>query len=252
MNTRSSSSDVVSAFQKTLKLLMHILKSIKKWIGIILIDNAMRKILHWYDERHGKLTAPVSCGHSPSKENTSEVQKVLTELNKYKHQYSLLVKERNSVLEQLRQTNLTVDELKCKEKSLHRDIGLLNQRISDLVASNNSLLRRCLPEKDVPSCKYYAQGDAQGYTLRKISTTQSPEHIYELNTLPGNLFRCEFFPVATTNAKYLIENRAVTLLSCDIRSIAPNASSISVIAAGEAVFENNKWNVNKKAIIQLV
>lgn len=241
----------VSALDSALKLLMDVYKKTRYFLGCLLIDNLLRSIVHWYDKRHP---------NSKKKEfnNSEEVihlnERITTLLRRISELESSvkILKANESSLKSQKESILA--EIKSKDNELSRLINEHNQMISQIAElrnENQKLLQRCLPETEIPSMIYYAQGDASGLYLRKLSTERTSEHIYKMTTFAGDTTSAIFEPYLETNIQEIINNRNLTLIACEIMRIEPNASRIQVCEAGMAKCENNKWKVINKAKIIL-
>ena len=241
----------VSALDTTLKFLMDAFYKIKAFIGVILIDKAMRDIVYRYDKRHQFQTR--------AKKNDSEEICQLQEQIKLKDdaikRLELTVMTFKSKEEELiNQSNALrkdINQLKEGYDEIVREKNNISSQVTELNKKNSLLLSRCLPESEIPTMIYYAQGDTTGQLLRKVSTLKSPEHLYKIMTVPGNARSAEFEPVVNANIKEIIDNRNITLIACDIIGIAPNATNITVLQRGKAVCVNNKWEITSKAKISL-
>lgn len=251
-NHTNNNNNWVSALNSTLKLLKDMYFRFMRCLGHILIDNLMRKVLVWYDKRYPN-SSNLKRGYQSQEVNRLQIQ--IQTLN----EEVLHLKESNSICASKRKS--LSDKISILEKEIgHRDVefNLLNAEKNSLVhqieSLNNEkglLSKRCLPETEIPSMTYYAQGDTAGEWLRKVSTTKSPQHIYKVLTLPGDASSADFHPEVESNIQDIISNRGLTLSACEIIGIAPNASSIIVVESGRAMHENNKWKIIKKSKIQL-
>lgn len=242
---------IVSALDSALKLLMDFYKKIRFFLGYLLIDNALRSIVHWYDKRHPNSKKKDSvCSYELLRltEKISSLQSTISELDSridtLKSKEISLIRQRDTLLEDIRGKDNEIS-------TLTEDNKLMILRHSELLKENQKLLRRCLPETEIPSMIFYAQGDATGLYLRKISIFKTPDHIYRIATNVGDTSSAIFEPYIESNIQDVISNRNLTLIACDIISIAPNASCIQVCEAGKVICENNKWKVISKAKIIL-
>lgn len=241
----------VSALDSALKLLMDVYKKIRFFLGCLLIDNLFRSVVHWYDKRH-----PIS--KKKESNNSEEVVRLNEKIKTLQSAMSELERSIN-ILESKesslnRQKESILTEMNTKDNEISRLINEHNQmipQISELRNENQRLLQRCLPETEIPSMIYYAQGDASGLYLRKLSTKKTSEHIYKIMTFAGDTTSAIFEPYIETNIQEIINNRNLTLIACEIMRIDPNASSIQICEAGKAKCENNKWKVTNKAKIIL-
>lgn len=244
---------IVSALDTALKLLLALWKKTKYFMGLFLIDNLMRNIVSWYDERHLKATAN---SENKDKADYQRIEAILkakeNECHGLQSQLDVKRDENQNLKEQIIHLRSTLDGLKESCAKLQQDNSGLKKKIGILKAEIDGLQKRCLPESDVPSMIYFAQGDATGLWLRKVSTAMSIGHMYKLITKPGDTSICNFSPIKQDNMAEVIANRSVTLLACEIIGIAPAASAIEIIEDGVAALENNRWKVTHKAKIKLV
>lgn len=241
----------VSALDSALKLLMTLYRKVRYYIGLLLIDIALRRIVCWYDKSHpnsNKKKANYSEDVALLNEKIISLQRTVSELNN-----SLgILKSKESVLISQRESLFVDINNKTKElATLNEEMRRIHSQNDELRNENDQLLGRCLPETDIPSMIYYAQGDASGLNFRKISTIKTPQHIYKISTIPGNAASAIFEPIVESDLVDVINNRNLTLIACDILSIASNASAIVVCEKGRAIKKNNKWIVTCKAKIIL-
>lgn len=238
--------------ETTLKHLLSLWKAIIHQVGILFIDKLMRNIVSWYDNR-----SPASANqirresehlpnqHTDTMPNENECSELKSKLDNIK-QENINLKRKVSQL-----NNILIAE---KESN-----SILQQNIAELNRSNEALRRecdvlrhRCLPESEEPSMIFFAQGDATGLWLRKVSTNISTEHLYKLTTKPGDSSTCTFSPILHHNASDVIANRSITLLACEITSIANVPTSIHIVEEGMATREGNRWKIIHKAKIKLI
>lgn len=249
--TKNTSNRIVSALDSVLKLLTDVYKKIRFLLGCLLIDNILRSVLHWYDKRHPDSKRKDSvCSEETLhlNEKIRSLQSTISELERrigiFKSQEISFNKQRDSWLADIRGKDNEISNLSAENKHL------LSQT-AGLQDENQKLLRRCLPETEIPSMIYYAQGDAVGLYLRKISSVRTPDCIYRITTSVGDTSVATFEPYVESNIQDIIINRNLTLIACDIIRIDSNASSIHVCEAGKVICENNKWKVISKAKIIL-
>lgn len=248
---KNISNKKVSALDSALKLLMDVYTKIRFFLGCLLIDNILRSVVHWYDKRHpdskkkeSNYSGEVVCLN----EKITSLQRTTSDLENSIR----ILKAKESSLNSQKESILVEMKTKDNEISrLMRENRLMDSQIKELQNENQELLRRCLPETAIPSMIYYAQGDATGLYLRKLSTTRASEHIYRITTIVGDTTSATFEPCLDKDIQEIINNRNVTLIACEIMRINPNASSIQVCEAGKAKCENNKWKVTNKAKIIL-
>lgn len=242
----------VSALDRALELFLLICRKTRHYLGLFFIDLCMRSAVSWYDRRHPRSSQRKQQSDDRRvRELTAQIDSLNSQIAA-KRQQMAAVQEQNGRLtgqaDQLRQELGRATEECRRHEAL---VSQLQAEAKSLKEQNEHLLCRCLPESDIPSMIYYAEGDALGATLRKISPVRSAQHIYRLITRPGDTATADFVPEIPQNASEVIANRSVTLIACEILSIAPNASSVVVSAPGKAVLENGKWKVTNKAKIHL-
>lgn len=254
-NSKRNCDNKKSALDRTLKILLLIWKKIKHYAGLLIIDKLMRNIVSWYDKKHLKLT-PVSTQRYQDGEEIHEIRAMLDAKNAECEELSSRLNESLQKCEYLNQEIARLNESLGQSQKIAE--GLLS-RLNDseskadyLQHESEDLRKRCLPETEVPSMIYYGQGDASGLWLRKISPVKTSEHLYQLNTQQGNTSVCQFAPIPQKNQEDIIANRNITLLACEIVSIAVSPSSIENVESGEAVLDNNRWKVVRKAKIKLI
>lgn len=242
----------VSALDSTLKLLSEKYRKVRHYVGVMLIDKFMRNSVEWYDQHHSKK----SVLNTHDADQISSLNQKLKESEREREaMQDRLLEER----EKLRDVRIKFQSLETSFSALKSDFEALennNRKLSNLIETlneqNSNLARKCLPEDEIPSMTYYAQGDATGLYLRKLSTIKGEEQIYTLHTSPGNTHIAEFYPLIKGNVNEIIANRNLTLLACDIMGISQNPGSIEVISFGKAQFQNNKWAVINKAKIRII
>lgn len=243
----------VSVLRKALELLMKTLKTIARYLGIVFVDKGMRSLVRWYDRRHQH-----SNGHKDS-QSGGKTNDFKAEIARLKQHYKILEtqladgKKHCTELEtEVTASNSAKDHLQQELSHLQEQVRQLKADNDTLTERNNSLVRRCLPESEVPSMIYYAEGDAAAMSLRKSSATDSSDKIYKLRTFQGDSHKAEFVPLVKQNIKEVIAYRHSYLTACEITGIAAHPTSIEVEEPGEAVFDQNKWKVIKKAKIKLI
>lgn len=254
MQNNQENSDIhkVSALDSALKLIMDIYHRFIHFLGVLLIDNAMRDIVHWYDKRHPNLSQKSrQYKNEEAKEFVLQIESLNRSIASLNEDISIL-QTNDKILsienESLRE-NIKRAKEECAKVKNERDAVI--ERYNTLKEEISELRHRCLPKSEIPSMIYYAQGDASGLSLRKISTTRTEQDLYKIMTIPGDACCALFEPIANANIQEVIFNRNVTLLACEIISIAPAASMIEIKERGKAIYQNNKWIVTSKAKIVL-
>lgn len=242
----------VSALDKVLELSVDTYKKVKHVTGVLLVDRCMRSMVLWYDKRHSKPMQTTGEG------NDSEIKELygrIELLNNLKSKLEKNIMDLQETGEELSRENemlkSRLNELNENNISLMKEMANMQCNIEGLYQENSQLQKRCLPVEEIPSMIFYAQGDASGLNLRKISTTKTQQHIYRISTFPGDTASAEFEPMADCDLAEVIANRNISLIACDIRSISPEPTTIVVLRKGRAVKVNNKWTVTNKAKIAL-
>lgn len=249
---KDSDRSEVSALQSALKLLRSLWLKLKYYSGLLVIDKMMRNVVRWYDSRHG---GPLSGKHTNGDEDLVKLRGLIAlkndECDKLHSRLKMSEQDKVDLGHQINQLEQALSTAQASNIAMKRKITELLAKNDILKSESQDLKMRCLPAKDVPSMIYYAQADATGQCLRKASPKRTGEHIFKLITNPGNTMQCHYKPVVATDAHEIIANRNVTLMACDITGIAPDATRIEVLEEGEAIFEDNKWKVTRKAKIKL-
>ncbi len=250
----------VSAPQKVLKLLLRVFNQIKYFAGLLLIDNWMRRIMAWYDLRHPN---PTPRRKKYDNSRVKALQKEILFLNEECDRLEGEVSKEKETISTLHQNQ---EEAKRKYQTLQQEIEQyqkealiiqseklgMERDLEKLKGEITRLLGKCIPDTEIPAMIYYGTGDAQGLNIRKVTVVASDTSTYRLTTFQGDSSKAYFEPILGSHTKDVIANRNVTLLACEIVSIAANPSSIEVIEPGEAVKENNKWRVVKKSKVKIV
>lgn len=249
---RDIKTKIDSALFSALNLFMNFYKQLKYWLGLLLIDKFLRKIVNWYDKRH-IVHSNDKTGYQDNFENQLlEQSESLNSTISHLRRNILILESNRNELSRINESLISeVNQLTKEREELNIKIQVLLSKIDDLDNVVSRLHSRCLPESNIPSMIYYAEGDTAGIIFRKISTKKTPQHIYKIMTVPGDTQMATFEPDVTSDCKEIINNRNIMLLACEILSIAPNASNIEVRKRGEAILVNNKWNISNKAQIVL-
>lgn len=254
-NYPNSRNERVSALDSTLELLSNIYKEVKHFLGVVFIDRALRSIVSWYDKRHPIANNKRAKASSTNRQDSllkEEIESLNKTISKLKDTLKALKANNDILNKQIERLNYDKDSLNNEIVNLQSENMKVSSRAEYLEIANSDLMKRCLPENNIPSMIYYAQGDATGQNLRKVSTTKNSQHIYRIETIPGDTTAAIFEPDIDHNIQDTIENRNITLIACDILGIAPNASWIEVQEKGRASFRNNRWEVTTKAKIRLL
>ena len=252
-----------SACNTMLKLLSELYVKTRHNLGLIVIDRGMRDTLAWYDRKHPAGTPRRKIHEAESnRQYLRRIDDLSEALDREREAHAAekkradhLISERNILRDRKQQLEADLNAARSQCAELERaSVDLRHDfeaRMGALQRRTEDLLRRCLPETEIPSMVYYAEGDASGLYLRKLSTMQATGHIYRITTYPGNTSVANFEPYINNNLPYIIDNRSVFLTACDIKGISSNPSIIRVITPGEAKMEEGRWKVTRRAIIEL-
>lgn len=253
VNSKNIQLKILSALNSTLKVLLWIWRKIKYYSGLLLIDKLLRSIVLWYDKRHVNITS------GKRHQDNSEVKRIYSilehkeyECNDLKNRLDSIQQDYSSLMQRTEILNNSLKESNEHTARLQHDLLQKEAEIEAINKEKEVIKKRCLPENDIPEMIYFAQGDTTGEWFRRISTKRSSEHLFELRTYQGDTSVCSFKPIANTNISYIIYNRNITLLPCEILDISPSASSIETVEKGRARLENNRWKIVKKAKIKLI
>lgn len=243
----------VSALETALKHLLSLWKTFRHHAGIIVIDNLMRHTVLWYDKNHSKGTVlsednEYKIHHTIPSEATSKQN----EYNELKSQLDSEISENLNMRQQISHLKNTLEETEKANSVLQRNLTVLETEFKTLRKESEVLRKRCRPESDIPSMIFYAQGDSSGAYLRKVAAIKTSEHLYQLQTQPGDTTICSFFPIIQSNIQYHISNRNIMLSACEIVGIDSSPTSIIIEEEGKAILENNRWKVIHKAKIKLI
>lgn len=245
-------SDHFSTVDFLRRALIALFKKIKYCTGRIFIDILMRNVVAWYDRRHS-IPSPNRKQHeSQEKESLLLIiEKQKNVCNELKAKNNRVEEEKKRLMQQVSQLSALLSETKTECSSYQDKMSELNAAVLDRETELEAVKKRCLPEKEVPSMLYYAQGDTSGMLLRKVSPLQTIGQTYQMVTKQGDTSVCRFWPLVQSDMQEIIDNRNVTLLACEIVGISSNPSAIKVVEDGQAVLNANKWKVTKKAKIIL-
>lgn len=255
---------LVSACNAMLKLLSELYAKTRHMLGLLVIDRGMRDTVAWYDRKH---PAGTSRRKMHEAENNRRYLQQIADLRKsvkaareatetQRQRAEGLGAEQETLRTHIKKLDTALNEAEIRYSSLENTAGNqihdLEALIATLRCQTDDLLRRCLPESEIPSMVYYAEGDASGLYLRKPATKPEDGHIYRLVTHPGNTLKADFEPHIKANLPYIVENRNVFLTACDIKGISSSPSRIRVIDPGETIMEDGRWKVVRRAVIELI
>lgn len=229
-------------------------KLICRILDRLLVDVALRKIVVNYDRRHNKIK-----------------KSVIVETQSY--DYKELEKLQNmskKLLEDNAKLNVALENSEKEKEYLINEMNELketNEIFSDSIADLQNTIRTLSFEKnkkivsDIPNKTHenielakdsclYAEPDATGTILRKISVNETKYSLFKLELLNEQV--CKFCVLNNAATPMYINNRGVSLLACQIIEVASNPTYFEMVEAGTAVKNNNNWIVMEPAKIKIL
>ena len=98
----------------------------------------------------------------------------------------------------------------------------------------------------------YAEPDATGAILRKISSSVTKYSLYKLTLSSPDDLICKFSLLNNEATSMYIDNREMALHACKVLEISSNPNSFETIEPGTAVKENSNWVVTSQAKIKII
>lgn len=229
-------------------------KQICKVLDRLLVDIALRKIVENYDSRHNK-----------NKKNVvAEIKKQdHNELERLQNMIKNLLVEKNALNETLEQYAQDKEVLSNEKNELIKtneffasSLEDLQNTIKTLSFEQNTKIVKKVPSKAdeklvLPKDSYlYAEPDATGTILRKISPKETKYSLFRLELLNEQV--CKFYVLNNATTPMYINNRGISLLACQIVEVAQNPTKFEIVEAGTAVKNNNNWIVMEPAKIKIL
>ena len=246
-------------------------KQICRVLDRLLVDIALRGIVENYDRRHNK-----------NKKNVVDEteNQVHNELERLQFMIKTLLGEKKALNEALEQCEQAKEVLSNEKEELIEtneffasSIEDLQNTIKTLSFEQNTKIVNKIPNKvnekieQTKDSYLYAEPDATGTILRKISPKETKYSLFRLELLNEQVCKfyvlklkdskaeqAEFFLKEFDNetAKAIIEGRQMHLVpACDIESSA-SPQKIILMKPGMAEKQGNSWFVKSKAQIRLV
>lgn len=220
------------------------------------IDIVCRKLVQYYDNKHGVKTKKIAEQTSTSKET---IEKYKNENRVLKTRIKDLEVEIRELKSKLETAEFTRNEVIETNEIFAQAIQTLKDTIASFSRTKAATLKQ---EKSIEKGKLdntepkhlclFAEPDATGAILRKVSTNESKYSLYKLNISESNEQLCTFSVINNDATETYIANRNVSLLACQILEIASNPLSFVTVEPGTAVKENNNWVVASPAKIKIV
>lgn len=220
------------------------------------IDIVCRKLVQYYDKKHGVETKRTVDQASTSKESEEKYKKEIRGLKSKVNDLSEQISELESKLENAVSVR---DEVIETNEFFAQNIQVLKDTIASFSRTKAATLKQEKPIDKInigvndPKPLYlFAEPDATGAILRKPTTNESKYSLYKLNISESNEQLCTFSVINNDATETYIANRNVSLLACHILEIASNPLSFVTVEPGTAVKENNNWVVASPAKIKIV
>lgn len=229
-------------------------KQICRVLDRLLIDIALRRFVENYDKRHIK-----------NKKNVVDEaeNQVYKEIERLKIMNKDLLKQKNVLNEALKQYAQDKEVLLNEKEELIKtneffasSLEDLQNTIKTLSYEQNSKVVNKIPSKAnenivlAKNSYLYAEPDATGTILRKISQKETKYSLFKLELLNEQV--CKFYVLNNAATPMYINNRSISLLACHIVEVAPNPTKFEIVEAGTAVKNNNSWIVMEPAKIKIL
>lgn len=238
-------------------------KRVLCFLDRIIIGVCLKWIVNNYDKRHG--IEPKSSNETKTSDNTIDVNTLQTELSDTLHKLELMSTEKQNLERRFQDKCEELDYTRKELEDLARTSDLFADSIADLKETIKSLtvekLQRLTTEKqinrpqqtqDMFITELYAEPDATGAILRKISNSVTKYSLYKLTLSSPDDLICKFSVLNNEATSMYIDNREMALQACQILEISSNPNSFETIEPGTAVKENSNWVVTSQAKIKII
>ena len=188
---------------------------------------------------------------------------VHNELERLQFMIKTLLGEKKALNEALEQCEQAKEVLSNEKEELIEtneffasSIEDLQNTIKTLSFEQNTKIVNKIPNKvnekieQTKDSYLYAEPDATGTILRKISPKETKYSLFRLELLNEQV--CKFYVLNNTATPMYINNRSISLLACQIVEVAPNPTKFEIVEAGTAVKNNNNWIVMEPAKIKIL
>lgn len=248
----------LGAAGKCLTVIRRVCQVLVRWLGIVLIDKLMRKVVGWYDRRYRpSAPAPRQPADSPC---------APTHPNPNRTQAAGWQQEKQSFEKQLASNRNTIGELQVENRQLkHQNYDLIRKleayrkkeekgekRANDWQAELGELRKRAMAPDSIPATILYAEADATSGNLRKANVHLQSTSLFEIHTSPGDLTKGEFIVLNPAHVAMIIQNRNITLKACRIEGISAQANHIETVSKGKVNKNGKDWQVVQPAVVRLV
>lgn len=229
-------------------------KQICRVLDRLLVDIALRKIVNNYDSRHNKNEKNVVAEEKKQVHNELErlqnmIKNLLVENNALNETLELYAQEKEVL-------STEKDELIKTNEFFANSLEDLQNTIKTLSFEQNTKIVNNVPSKANENKKLakasnlYAEPDATGTILRKISANETKYSLFRLELLNEQV--CKFYVLNNASTPMYINNRSISLLACQIVEVAPNPTKFEMVEAGTAVKNNHNWIVMESAKIKIL
>ena len=229
-------------------------KQICRVLDRLLVDIVLRKIVNNYDSRHNKNEKNVVAearnqAHDELERLQNMIKNLLVENNALNETLELYAQEKEAL-------STEKDELIKTNEFFASSLEDLQNTIKTLSFEQNTKIVNKIPSKtnekkeQAKESYLYAEPDATGTILRKISPKETKYSLFRLELLNEQV--CKFYVLNNTATPMYINNRSISLLACQIVEVAPNPTKFEIVEAGTAVKNNNNWIVMEPAKIKIL
>lgn len=224
----------------------------------LLIDIFLRRLVVNYDQRHKKRTKSNNPTGEFSKfeRELGKVQKMNKELLETNRRLNLDLEEKEKEYKEKYEDKCReLDELRKTNEIFSNSIEDLRKTIQTLSYEKNQRIVNDFPiqsslEKANKEKYLYAEPDATGTILRKISTTETKYSLFKLELLDEQV--CKFSVLNNDATGMYINNRSVSLLACQIIEVASMPTKFEMVEQGTAVKNGNNWIVMEPVKIKII
>lgn len=220
------------------------------------IDILLRSMVENYDKRH-------PC-RNMSKVSLEELKLSQQDLAKAQRASQNLLEQNKALINSLEEKNKEIENLVYENQELKETNEIFSNSIADLKRTIKTLSYEANQKiiKSVPPSKhskektrtddnvFYAEPDATGTILRKVSPKENKFSLFKLKLLDENV--CNFSVLNNDATDMYIKNRSVSLLACQILEVAQTPKKFVTVDAGTAVRHDNNWIVMEPVKIKIV
>lgn len=243
---------------KCLRIIRRVCREIVRLIGLVLIDQLMRKVVRWYDRRYRQ--------SAPTPRQPADSPCAPTHPNPNRTQAAGWQQEKKSFEELVASNRNTIGKLQAENRRLkHQNYDLIRKYrtyqkkeekagtlTNDLQTELSELRKRAMAPEYIPGTILYAEADATSGNLRKANVHLQPTSLFEIHTSPGDLTKGEFIVLNPTQVATIIQNRNITLKACRIEEISAQANHIQTVTKGKVNKNGKDWQVVQPAVVRLV